>query len=97
MIIIKKEDFEVKDSDFDNFPEDFHHDEEIIDKEKEKDKNKIEFNGVQIDGNEKPEKSEFNTFNEKRTSMQVEENINNTEINKEMKPDSMNNKIIPDK
>ena len=94
----KEEEFEVKDSDFDNFPEDFNHDEEIIEKEKDKNnKNKIEFNGVQIDGNEKPEKSEINTFNEKRTSMQVDENINNTEINKEMKPDSMNNKIILDK
>ena len=94
----KEEEFEVKDSDFDNFPEDFNHDEEIIEKEKDKNnKNKIEFNGVQIDGNEKPEKSEINTFNEKRTSMQVDENINNVEINKEMKPDSMNNKIILDK
>ena len=94
----KEEEFEVKDSDFDNFPEDFNHDEEIIEKEKDKNnKNKIEFNGVQIDGNEKPEISEINTFNEKRTSMQVDENINNTEINKEMKPDSMNNKIILDK
>ena len=94
----KEEEFEVKDSDFDNFPEDFNHDEEIIEKEKDKNnKNKIEFNGVQIDGNEKPEKSEINTFNEKRTSMQVDENINNAEINKEMKPDSMNNKIILDK
>ena len=94
----KEEEFEVKDSDFDNFPEDFNHDEEIIEKEKDKNnKNKIEFNGVQIDGNEKPEISEINTFNEKRTSMQVDENINNAEINKEMKPDSMNNKIILDK
>ena len=92
---IKEDEFEVKDSDFDNFPEDFHQDEEIV--EKEKNKNKVEFNGVQIDGNEKPARSEINTFNEKRTSMQVEENINNTEINKEMKPDSMNNKIILDK
>ena len=94
----KEEEFEVKDSDFDNFPEDFNHDEEIIEKEKDKNnKNKIEFNGVQIDGNEKPEKIDINSFNEKRTSMQMEENINNTEINKEMKPDSMNNKIILDK
>ena len=90
-----EEEFDVKDSDFDNFPEDFHPEEEII--EKEKNKNKVEFNGVQIDGNEKPEKSEINTFNEKRTSMQIEENINNTKLNKEMKPDSMNNKIIIDK
>ena len=93
----KEDDFEVKDSDFDNFPEDFHQGEEIVEKEKDKDKNKIEFNGVQIDGNEKPEKIDINSFNEKRTSMQMEENINNTEINKEMKPDSMNNKIILDK
>ena len=94
----KEEEFDVKDSDFDNFPEDFHPDEEIVEKEKNKNKDIIEFNGVKIDGSEKPKMSEINnTFNEKRTSMQIEENINNAEINQEMKPDSMNNKIILDK
>ena len=87
----KKEEFEVKDSDFDNFPEDYNPEEEL-----EKKENKIKFNGVEIDGNEKPDIRGINISKEKRTSMQVEDNENNMN-NKEMKPESMNDKIILDK
>ena len=87
----KKEEFEVKDSDFDNFPEDYNPEEEL-----EKKENKIKFNGVEIDGNEKPDISGINISKEKRTSMQIEDNENDMN-NKEMKPESMNDKIILDK
>ena len=89
-----KDDFEVKDSDFDNFPEDYNPEEEM---EKDKNKNMIEINGVKIDGNVKPDTSEINNFKEKRTSMQIEEENNDKENNKEMKPESMDNKILIDK
>ena len=87
----KKEEFDVKDSDFDNFPEDYNPEEEM-----EKKENKIVFNGVEIDANEKPDISGINISKEKRTSMQVEDNENDMN-NKEMKPESMNDKIILDK
>ena len=87
----KKEEFDVKDSDFDNFPEDYNPEEEMDKKE-----NKVKFNGVEIDGNEKPDISGINISKEKRTSMQVEDNENDIN-NKEMKPESMDDKIILDK
>ena len=87
----KKEEFDVKDSDFDNFPEDYNPEEEM-----EKKENKIVFNGVEIDANEKPDISGINISKEKRTSMQIEDNENDMN-NKEMKPESMNDKIILDK
>ena len=90
----EKEEFDVKDSDFDNFPDDYNP-EEII--EKENKKNQIEINGVIMDGDEKPDLSGINNFKEKRTSMQIEEENNNKEINEELKPESLNNKIILEK
>ena len=87
----KKEEFDVKDSDFDNFPEDYNPEEEM-----EKKENKIVFNGVEIDANGKPDISGINISKEKRTSMQIEDNENDMN-NKEMKPESMNDKIILDK
>ena len=92
----EKEEFDVKDSDFDNFPEDYNP-EEIIEKENKNKKNQIEINGVIMDGDEKPDLSGINNFKEKRTSMQIEEENNNKEINEELKPESLNNKIILEK
>ena len=96
----KEEEFDIKDSDFDNFSQDYNPEEEIIKKENKENKEKILFNGVEIDANEKPDISGINNFKEKRTSMQVEENEKdniNGENNDEMKPQSLNNKIILDK
>ena len=96
----KDEEFDIKDSDFDNFSQDYNPEEEIIKKENKENKEKILFNGVEIDANEKPDISGINSFKEKRTSMQVEENEKdniNGENNDEMKPQSLNNKIILDK
>ena len=87
----KKEEFDVKDSDFDNFPDDYNPEDEI---NKEEDKNKIEFHGVLIDGNEKPDLSSINHFKEKRATMEIEDNNNNE---KEMIPESMTKKIVLDK
>ena len=88
----KKEEFEVKESDYDNFPD--YDQEDIV--EKKENKNKIVFAGVEIDGNEKPDFSGINNPNkEKRTSMQIEDN--NNEINKELKPESLNDKIVLNK
>ena len=92
----EKEEFDVKDSDFDNFPEDYNP-EEIIEKENKNKKNQIEINGVIMNGDEKPDLSGINNFKEKRTSMQIEEENNNKEINEELKPESLNNKIILEK
>ena len=94
----EKEEFDIKDSDFDNFDQDYNPEEEITKKENKENKDKIIFNGVEIDPNEKPDISGINSLKEKRTSMQIEENENNNnENNDEMKPQSLNNKIILDK
>ena len=50
-----------------------------------------------MNGDEKPDLSGINNFKEKRTSMQIEEENNNKEINEELKPESLNNKIILEK
>ena len=87
----KKEEFDVKDSDFDNFPEDYDPEEEM---EKHNKKNNIEINDINIDGNIKPDIKNKN-FNEKRTSLQVEENDDKDNV--DMKPESIDKKVILDR
>ena len=61
----KEEEFDIKDSDFDNFSKDYNPEEEIIKKENKENKEKILFNVVEIDANEKPDISGINSFKEK--------------------------------
>ena len=92
----KNDEYDVKDSDFDNFPEDYNPEEEFEKQNKNK-KNIIDINGIKIDGNEKPDLKEINNIiKEKRTSLQIE-NKGDIIDNVDMRPESMNKKIILDK